>query len=45
VQCAICNYGTDFVAAYQSGNVFGTQFHPEKSQTNGLRLLSNFLRA
>jgi len=40
---AICRYGTDFVAAYQDGNVCGTQFHPEKSQTNGLRLLNNFL--
>lgn len=42
---AICNYGVDFLAAYEHENVFGTQFHPEKSQTNGLRLLANFLRA
>ena len=42
---AICNYGTDFLAAYEHENVFGAQFHPEKSQTNGLRLLANFLRA
>ena len=42
---AICNYGVDFLAAYEFGNVFGTQFHPEKSQTNGLRLLANFLSA
>jgi glutamine amidotransferase len=40
---AICNYGVDFLAAYEFENVFGTQFHPEKSQTNGLRLLANFL--
>jgi glutamine amidotransferase len=40
---AICNYGVDFLAAYQHENVFGAQFHPEKSQTNGLRMLSNFL--
>jgi glutamine amidotransferase len=40
---ALCNYGADFVAAYEHENVFCTQFHPEKSQTNGLRLLSNFL--
>lgn len=42
---AICNYGADFLAAYEHENVFGTQFHPEKSQTNGLRLLANFLSA
>jgi len=42
---AICNYGTDFLAAYEHENVFGVQFHPEKSQTNGLRLLANFLNA
>jgi glutamine amidotransferase len=40
---AICEYGDEFVAAYQNGNIYGTQFHPEKSQTNGLRLLNNFL--
>jgi imidazole glycerol-phosphate synthase subunit HisH len=42
---AICNYGTDFLAAYEHENVFGAQFHPEKSQTNGLRVLANFLSA
>lgn len=39
----ICNYGQDFLAAYEYENIFATQFHPEKSQTNGLRLLRNFL--
>lgn len=39
----ICNYGQDFLAAYEHENIFATQFHPEKSQTNGLRLLRNFL--
>jgi len=42
---AICNYGVDFLAAYQNENVFGAQFHPEKSQPNGLKLLDNFLSA
>lgn len=40
---AICNYGIDFLAAYEQDNIFATQFHPEKSQTNGLLLLKNFL--
>jgi glutamine amidotransferase len=42
---ALCRYGVNFLAAYESENVFGVQFHPEKSQTNGLRLIKNFLIA
>lgn len=44
-QIATCNYGTDFLAAFQQDNVCGTQFHPEKSQTNGLIMLKNFLES
>jgi imidazole glycerol-phosphate synthase subunit HisH len=40
---AICNYGMKFLAAFQNNNLCGTQFHPEKSQSNGLLLLKNFL--
>ncbi len=40
----ISNYGTDIVATVAADNIFATQFHPEKSQTAGLTLLSNFLR-
>ncbi len=36
-------YGGPFAAAIGAGNVFATQFHPEKSQRPGLRLLENFL--
>ena len=35
-------YGARFACAAQRGNVFGVQFHPEKSSAAGLRLLSNF---
>ena len=41
---ATCKYGVEFLAAYEIGNICGTQFHPEKSQTNGLIMLKNFLQ-
>jgi glutamine amidotransferase len=40
---ATSNYGADFAAVIASGSVFGTQFHPEKSSTVGLRILKNFV--
>lgn len=39
-----CEYGERFVALYRHGNIYGAQFHPEKSQRLGLTLLDNFLR-
>jgi len=38
-----CDYGEVFPAAVAGGNVYGTQFHPEKSHEYGLRLLKNFV--
>ncbi|MHA6298266.1 imidazole glycerol phosphate synthase subunit HisH [Devosia sp. CAU 1758] len=38
-------YGTSFVSAVASGNVYGTQFHPEKSHQWGIKLLQNFAEA
>ncbi|HZL88062.1 MAG TPA: imidazole glycerol phosphate synthase subunit HisH [Pirellulaceae bacterium] len=35
-------YGHPFCAAVRQGNLFATQFHPEKSQADGLRILKNF---
>ena len=40
---AISTYGINFLAGFEVDNIYGTQFHPEKSQTNGLILLRNFL--
>ncbi len=38
-----CDYGIRFPAAIAMANIYGTQFHPEKSQFWGLRILENFL--
>jgi glutamine amidotransferase len=41
---AHCDYGGDITAIVGRGTMVGTQFHPEKSQAAGLRLIANFLR-
>jgi imidazole glycerol-phosphate synthase subunit HisH len=39
---AWCEYGVRFAAAVETGRIYATQFHPEKSQKPGIRLLQNF---
>ena len=43
IRQSLCHYGENFIASYEKNNIIGTQFHPELSQTNGLKLLNNFL--
>lgn len=42
VVLARCNYGTEFPAMVGRDNLFAVQFHPEKSQTDGIAMLRNF---
>jgi len=41
---ATCHYGIDFTCMAHTDNLFGVQFHPEKSQRWGLKVLENFAR-
>ena len=39
-----CQYGEKFFAGFEKENIFGLQFHPEKSQSNGIKVLENFYK-
>lgn len=41
---ATCNFGEDFTCMVNKDNIFGTQFHPEKSLKFGMKLLENFAK-
>ena len=44
VTIATCIYGVEFPAIIEKNNIFGTQFHPEKSSKKGLKLIENFIK-
>ncbi len=41
----VTSYGKPFASSVLKGNIFATQFHPEKSQKKGLRILENFVKS
>ncbi len=45
VVVATCDYGSELTAVVRRGNVVATQFHPEKSATDGLAILGNFVNS
>lgn len=43
IVATLTDYGLRFASSVESGNVYGVQFHPEKSQKRGLQILKNFV--
>jgi glutamine amidotransferase len=44
IVCTTTEYGTTFTSAVASKNIYGTQFHPEKSGDVGIKILKNFVK-
>ncbi len=44
IVCTTTDYGTTFTSAVTSKNIYGTQFHPEKSGDVGIKILKNFVK-
>ncbi|MBX2078138.1 imidazole glycerol phosphate synthase subunit HisH [Campylobacter peloridis] len=44
VQTSMCDYEISFCSSFEKENIYATQFHPEKSQSVGLKLLENFAK-
>ena len=42
IEIALTNYSKEFTSSFQKDNIFGVQFHPEKSHKYGMQLLNNF---
>jgi glutamine amidotransferase len=45
IATGLCNYDLDFCASFEQNNVFGVQFHPEKSHRYGMALIQRFVEA
>ena len=45
IVCGVTSYGVDFASAIGREGIFATQFHPEKSQDAGLKILENFVKS
>ena len=43
VVCAKTDYSSNIVCSVEKENIFGTQFHPEKSDRDGLKIIDNFI--